>query len=47
MSNFQLAVCIVSANHAKAQFDWNFCPCLQDFSETAFLIKALLVALNV
>jgi hypothetical protein len=44
VSNFQLAVCIVSASHAKAQFNRNFCPFLQDVSKTALLIKALLVA---
>jgi len=27
VSNFQLAVCFVSASHVKARFNWNFCPC--------------------
>jgi len=38
-------VCIISASHAKAQFNQNFSPCLQDVSKTTFLIKVLLVAL--
>jgi hypothetical protein len=29
------------ASQAEAQFNWNFCPCLQDARKTAFLIKAV------
>jgi len=45
MTNFQLALCFISESHDKLQFSWNFCPCLQDVSKTALLIKALLVSL--
>ena len=41
MVNFQLAVRFVSESHVKAQLNWNFCPCLEHVSKTAFLINPL------
>jgi len=32
-------------SYEKAQFNWNFCPCLQDVSKTALVMKSLLVSL--
>jgi hypothetical protein len=45
VGNFQPAVHFMSESHDKSQFNWNFCPCLQDVSKTALDMKSLLVFL--
>jgi len=45
MGNSQLAVRFLSESHAITQLNWSVCSCLQVVSNTAWLIKALLVSL--
>jgi len=46
VGKFQLAVPFISEIHAKAQFNWNFCPSLQDVSKIVLLIKAMFTAFS-
>jgi len=39
VGNFQLAVWFISESRAKARFNWNFCPCLQDVRKSSFLSR--------